>query len=410
MAAAISSFGDRFNDLAIPIYVYMLTGSALHLGIAFAVQTVTSLIVGFFAGALVDRLPRKAVMVSSDTFRMIVFIFVAFTTVMSAPLAFKLGIVYFLAFLSSMADRFYMPAKGALLPQLVDEKDILSVNSLDQGTRTIAMVLGFAAAGVTLEAIGVFAAFMFNAATFLLSAVLLWSIAHKEQAPQTKRGVTLVSDVQDGFRYTFQKPILRKLIFVNVLASIGMGGLTPLILLLSHRILGSGDYGLAVLEILFSVGLAIALFYVGSRLKHMSRGMLNSWGWLLFGLTNLLAFGIPTIMVALGVSNVGVLLGVGALLYGFVGASNSGIIVSVNTIIQENSEQAFMARVFANYNVLALTMFGVGQALAGLADVEAIGLVKLALFWSLWMVVFGVIALRMSWDDAPKLDIVSDSA
>ncbi len=410
MAAAISSFGDRFNDLAIPIYVYMLTGSALHLGIAFAVQTVTSLIVGFFAGALVDRLPRKAVMVSSDTFRMIVFIFVAFTTVMSAPLAFKLGIVYFLAFLSSMADRFYMPAKGALLPQLVDEKDILSVNSLDQGTRTIAMVLGFAAAGVTLEAIGVFAAFMFNAATFLLSAVLLWSIAHKEQAPQTKRGVTLVSDVQDGFRYTFQKPILRKLIFVNVLASIGMGGLTPLILLLSHRILGSGDYGLAVLEILFSVGLAIALFYVGSRLKYMSRGMLNSWGWLLFGLTNLLAFGIPTIMVALGVSNVGVLLGVGALLYGFVGASNSGIIVSVNTIIQENSEQAFMARVFANYNVLALTMFGVGQALAGLADVEAIGLVKLALFWSLWMVVFGVIALRMSWDDAPKLDIASDSA
>jgi len=400
LASAISSFGDRFNDLAIPIYVFMLTDSALHLGIAFAVQTATSLLIGFFAGALVDRLPRKAVMVGADVFRLVIFVFVAFTTIMTAPLAFKLGVIYFLAFLSSAADTFYRPAKGALLPQLVDQKDILAVNSLDQGTRTIAMVLGFAAAGFTLEALGVFAAFMFNAATFLVSGIMLWSIAHKEEAPEDKRGVTIVSDVLSGFSYTFKKPILKKLISVNTLAAIGMGGLTPLILLLSHRILGSGDYGLAILEMLFSVGLALALFYVGARLKDMSRGVLMSRSWFAFGLTNLFAFGIPTLLVMSGVSNIAVLLAIAALLYGLVGASNSGIIVGVNTIIQENSEQAFMARVFANYNVLTSVVFGIGQALAGLADV--VGLIPLAIFWSVWMIIFGIIAMSLSWDEAPK--------
>ena len=367
---------------------------------AFAVQTVTSLLIGFFAGALVDRLPRKAVMVSSDVFRLIIFIFVALTALMTAPLAFKLGAIYFLAFLSSAADTFYRPAKGALLPQLVDKKDMLAVNSLDQGTRTIAMVLGFAAAGFTIELIGVFAAFMFNALTFLVSAVILWSITHNEEAPEDKRGVTILSDVLSGFDYTFKKPILKKLIGVNVLASVGMGGLTPLILLLSHRILGSGDYGLAILEMLFSVGLALALFYVGARLKNMSRGVLMSRSWFAFGLTNLLAFGIPTLLIMSGISNVSVLLSIAALLYGFVGASNSGIIVGVNTIIQENSEQTFMARVFANYNVLATVLFGVGQALAGLADV--VGLIPLALFWSVWIMVFGAIAMSLSWDKAPE--------
>ena len=371
---------------------------------AFAVQTITSLLIGFFAGAIVDRLPRKLVMVGADTFRVVIFVFVALTAVMSIPLAFKLATIYFLAFLSAVADNFYRPAKGALLPQLVDKKDMLAVNSLDQGTRTIAMVIGFAAAGVTIEAIGVFAAFIFNAITFLVSASLLWSIAHKEQNPEDRRGVTILSDVLTGFRYTAKKPLLKKLISINALAALGMGGLTPLILILSHRILGSGDYGLAILEILFSVGLAIALFFIGTRLKDMSRGVLMSQCWLAFGLANLLTFGVPVLLLNMGISNVSILLSVAALLYGLAGASNSGIIVGVNTLIQEQSEQAFMARVFANYNVVASVLFGIGQALAGLADV--VGLVPLAVFWSLCLVVFGLIAMSLSWDDAPTTEAI----
>lgn len=401
LASAIAAFGDRFNDLAIPIYVFQLTGSALHLGLAFAVQTVTSLLIGFFAGALVDRFPRKTVLVATNIFRTVVFVFVAITTVLSIPLAYKLGLIYFLAFLSSLADKFYLPAKGALLPQLIDKDDTLAVNSLDQGTRTIAMVLGYAAAGITLNVLGVFTAFMFNAFTFLVSALILWSMVHKEQAPQEKRGVTLLADVISGFNYTFKKPILRKLVWVNVLAGVGMGGLVPLVLLFSHKILGSGDYGYAILEMLFSLGLAIALFFVGTRLKDMSRGVLMSRSWFLFGVTNVFALAIPTLLFSLGVSSVSILLSVGAFLYGLAGASNSGIIVAVNTIIQENSEQEFMARVFANYNVLALVMFGIGQSLAGLADI--IGVVTLGMFWSVWVIVFGLVAMSLSWDDSKEI-------
>ncbi|MEZ4606806.1 MAG: MFS transporter [Deinococcales bacterium] len=163
LAGAISQVGDKFNDLAIPIFVYSLTDSAWHLGLVGFVASLAIFIFGLIAGVVSDRLPRRPLMISADIVRLMVFLGLALLAYSELPLNITLICLYVAAFISSAADQFAQPSRYALITQMVDKDDLMQANALDHATTNIAAFIGFASAGITIEIVGVSMAFLLDA-------------------------------------------------------------------------------------------------------------------------------------------------------------------------------------------------------------------------------------------------------
>ena len=173
VAQDISDIGDAFTSLGLLLVVNQLTGSTTALALMAVVLAVPGVVFGVFAGAWVDRLDRRRVMIASDLVRAVLVLgFVV------AARADRLWLLYLLAFGQATVGTFFTPARTALMPHLVPRSGLLAANSLMQATRLVAGVLGAAGVGVLVSAAGVtWPAFVLDSGSFLCSAVLVTGIA-----------------------------------------------------------------------------------------------------------------------------------------------------------------------------------------------------------------------------------------
>src|SRR6185295_17323172 len=168
----ISLFGNRFNQLALVAVVATATGSAFATGLVFFAATLPNLLLSPIAGTFVDRWDHKEVMVVSDILRAAIVLILPLAAVTNIIL------VYPLIFLVTSISVFFRPARVAILPRIVPERDLLSANSALWVGETIADVVGYPLAGIFVALLGtsVPIAFWFDSATYLASAGLLATI------------------------------------------------------------------------------------------------------------------------------------------------------------------------------------------------------------------------------------------
>jgi MFS family permease len=172
-AQFVSDFGDGLTNLALLLLVNALTGSTAALAavaIALAVPHVT---VGLLAGVYVDRWDRRRIMLVSDVLRAV--LVVGFTLVTTADLVWLLVI---LAAAQATVGTFFNPARQAFVARIVPREGLMAANSVTQGSRLVAGVLGAGTAGVLVGTFGTFwPAFVVDALTFLTSFALVLGIA-----------------------------------------------------------------------------------------------------------------------------------------------------------------------------------------------------------------------------------------
>ena len=168
LGQAVSTFGDKFSEIAIPILVYNLTGSAMQLGLAFLVQTVAALVFGLFAGVYADRWNRQRTMIVTDILRAFLMFSVLLVPFLPVELYGQLFALYTLGFAAAAVKQFFAPAKVATIPETVKESQLVSANSIDQATVTLVGFFGFAMAGLTIGLVGEQSAFVIDGVTFLI--------------------------------------------------------------------------------------------------------------------------------------------------------------------------------------------------------------------------------------------------
>src|SRR3712207_2570658 len=164
----ISFVGDFVSTVALVILVVDLSGDASAVGgllVARLVPTLASPLVGVLA----DRLDRRAILVASDLARAIL--------ILAAVFARDLLVLYALVFLMGLARTFFNPTVRAAFPSVVGEGDLTRANSLVGGAFSASIVIGPALGGLLVASLGVEAAFVLDAATYLVSAVLLSRIS-----------------------------------------------------------------------------------------------------------------------------------------------------------------------------------------------------------------------------------------
>ncbi|MHB8732937.1 MAG: MFS transporter [bacterium] len=200
----VSFLGDEVFFIAITLWVYALTGSAMTLAAALSAGYVAQAIFSFFAGAIADRVDRRAVVAFSDVGRAIVVAALPFVLPKSLPAGLiLLGVL-------NVGSVFFRAAVNALLPSIANADELPTVNALFQTTERIAEIAGGvlgAAAVLTLGYIGVMFA---DAASFLVSAacILLMPLAWGAGLG-AKRGATITADLVSGLRYLWHTPFQR---------------------------------------------------------------------------------------------------------------------------------------------------------------------------------------------------------
>ncbi len=201
-----SSFGSSISNVALPLVAL----TVLHAGV-FAISVLTAaawlpwLIVGLPAGAWVDRLPRRRVMMTADLVSLAVFASVPVAAAVGWLTITQLIVV---ALLAGTTTVFFATAYRAFLPALLGGDDLLEGNAKLQGSEQVTHVAGPGAAGLIAQATSAVGGVIVDAASFAVSAVCLSRIRLDEPRPAASRR-HLRREIAEGLAVVAGDPLLR---------------------------------------------------------------------------------------------------------------------------------------------------------------------------------------------------------
>jgi len=170
-AGLISTTGDWLLFVALPFYVYQRSGSTLATGAMFIAQMTPPLLFGSVAGVFVDRWDRRRTMIVADLARAVLLL--ALLTVHGRA---DLPRIYVVAFLLAALGQLFGPAKGALIPQLVEGVHLVRANALNALGDNLPRLVGPAVGGLLFGVFGLPAAVLADSASFLVSGLLIATI------------------------------------------------------------------------------------------------------------------------------------------------------------------------------------------------------------------------------------------
>ncbi|HEU0245001.1 MAG TPA: MFS transporter [Candidatus Limnocylindrales bacterium] len=210
-AATISVFGSFVTRIALPfVAILTLKAGPIDVAILRSLELVAALLVGFVAGAWVDRLRRRPVLIWADILRALL--------LGSIPVAavggwLTLPQVYLVAALAAVCTTFFDVADRAYLPTIVSRTELVRANGALSATSAAVEFAAFGVAGFLVTLLTAPIAILIDAVSFVVSAVLLGSIRRPEPPPppaEDRDPVT--SEIAEGLRLVVHDPVLRGLV------------------------------------------------------------------------------------------------------------------------------------------------------------------------------------------------------
>ena len=228
------------------------------------------ILIGLLAAPLVDRLSRRRLLIVSDLVRAAVFC--------ALPFAGNATTIIVLAGIQGVATGFFRPAVYAGMPNLVDDEELPAATSLLQTVENLTWMVGPVVGGIVLAVEGPELAYWLNAATFVLSAVLLARIpARRLQAGRIEsRGHW--GDLADGFRLVLRSRSLLTVLVVWNVVMLGVGAINVAEVALAKVSLDSGDIGFGVLVGAGGLGLTVGSFVAGPAIERLGIGRVYFYG------------------------------------------------------------------------------------------------------------------------------------
>ncbi len=239
-ASAASQTGDWLYNAALLGYVFSETHSAAWVGAATISRLLPYVLLGPFGGAVADRLPRRTVLLAGDLLRLALMLVMAALVAANSPVVLVIG----LAALASAAGSAERPAALALLPRLVGEARIGPANALLHTVQDLGVVIGPAIGAVLLAVASAPAAFLANAATFAVSALLVSTLRRYKVAAAGSRAAG--TGVLAGLRTARVTPFVLPLFVLVAMVELTYGAQTVQLVIYADRSLGlgTGGYGL----------------------------------------------------------------------------------------------------------------------------------------------------------------------
>jgi MFS family permease len=202
LGQSVSAVGDRVVVVAIALFVTQSTGSPTDLGLVLACQSLPLVALLLFGGVWADRLPRHRIMIATDLVRAALHATLAVLILSGAVRIWQLFVIE-AAF--GAAQAFFQPAYSGLVPQTVPEDLIQPARALTESAANLAFLLGPALATVLVLGVGAGEAFAFDAATFVLSALLLVRVTPRPRG-ETRAPAQVLDELRAGWREVRSRP------------------------------------------------------------------------------------------------------------------------------------------------------------------------------------------------------------
>lgn len=372
---AISTFGTYFTRVAVPIYVFSLTNSYAALGFAAFSTLVASLLFGLFAGALADRWDRRRTMIGADLASGAVVLALLTMVLLPLPPSIELGGIFVVNFCAGLLRELFMPSRIALFAEILNDDELLAANSLDQATMTFCELLSYPLAAAAILQLGPVTAFGIDAATFFVSALLIWGVRTTSPRLEGGQAGNILGEIAEGLRVARGLPLIPELIVLSLIIPLNLSLLNILQLPYAVDILGSTkEVGFPALEGGMALGVVLGMLALGRWGQHIPRPLLLSYG---IGCAGLAVLGmglLPYVVSYLGIAGARdnspwtpmLLMALPLAMLG--GATNSLMLTSIRTVTQEQTPRAVMGRVASVIAVSAGMGFALGALLTGLAQ------------------------------------------
>ncbi len=213
LAAAVSTTGTQISFLAVPLLaVTVLSATPLQVGVLGGLKTIAFLLVGLPAGAWLDRVRRRGVMVAADLARAVLFGSVAAAWALNLLTIWQLYVVVLAA---GLATLFFDIAVQSYLPALVGRDRLADANGKLQSWDAAAQVAGPSAAGYLVQVFSAPFAILIDALTFLWSGLFVARIRKRESEPERRMKAPLFSEIREGVGFVFGHPLLRPIAMVG---------------------------------------------------------------------------------------------------------------------------------------------------------------------------------------------------
>jgi len=388
----VSSIGDWLYLVAILILVYQVTEDPVILGLVGAARVLPYVFLSVPAGIVADRFDRRLVLLSTDVARGILMLVIAAVVYVDGPI----WLVILLAIGGTCFATFFGPAIGAYLPNLVeDEEQLGPANSAWSTLDNLAFMVGPAVAGILIATGGLVVAFLLNAASFAVIAVVLWGLprnvpteapapgdaASAEAAPTPGASARPAAPDTRLLPAGVLAPILG-LAVIDVIGSIVGGGLTVLTVVIATTDLGGGEEATGFLNAGIGLGGFIGALVAGALVLRPSLVPVLVGGSIVYGI-GLTALGFAP---ALGVAIAAIA----------VAAAGSIVVeVSGTTVFQRVVPDTVRGRTLGILGTVSTIAFALGSfALPVLADTIGTGPVMAAS--AIAIVVAGVVGALMA--------------
>lgn len=185
----ISAYGTYLDYVALNIFIYHITGSALDTGLFMAFRLAATVASGIVSGRLVSRRDRKLLMAGADGTAAI-----ALAVLVSAGSSARVPVLFGLAIVLGTCSTLSQVALRSSIPEIVGSEQRVRANSLLVTARSMAMVAGFASAGLVVARFGYTAAFALDASTYVLSALILLLLPIRTRSKPASGGIMTADD------------------------------------------------------------------------------------------------------------------------------------------------------------------------------------------------------------------------
>lgn len=369
MGQIISQIGDRLSQMALIGFVYLRApGSTMQIAKILSFTIIPVFLIGPVAGVYIDRWDRRKTMYTCDFIRALLVLTIPLFLFYSKNLA----PIYIIIFLTFSIGRFFIPAKLAIIPDMVNKKDLLLANSLVNTTGMIAAIMGFGISGLLVEWIGAKNGFYLDSFSFLVSGTLILLISKKlifsPATGKNKKFVEVIKkslgkEIIDGLLYFIKNKDIRFTSGIIFVLWSALGAVYVVLIVFIQKTLNSATADLGLLIMFLGMGLLTgSLFYgrFGSRISHY-----------IIIFSSLMISGATLIIFAWLISSYP-FFSIAALLSFILGLMVSPIMIASNTIIHNVSENHMMGKIFSSLEIIMHLGFLLFMFLSsGLAEIHS---------------------------------------
>ncbi|MGH2457223.1 MAG: MFS transporter, partial [Candidatus Limnocylindria bacterium] len=336
----VSFFGDRIHQVAVGILVLQY-GNELDLGLTFAATAVPNVFLGPLAGALVDRWDRRTTMIVCDLVR------AGLVLIIPLVVEIHIALVYLLAFLVATVGLLFRPAKNVIIPAIVKEEHLVTANSASSMNETIADLLGYPVAAAIVAALAglLGAAFVLDAGTYVVSAILIWgmSVPREELGTERFSPRALWREMAEGWRFLTHQAELLSNTVISTFAQLAFGAEIVCSFIYAQDILDQSalpfpaNYGWLMSSL--GLGSVVGGLVIGTYFTRAPKGLMTIAGFIVLGAA-LVGAGLTTHpFAAIG-------------LFFVIGVANLLYLVPTITLFQERTPQRLFGRVVSTRQAL----------------------------------------------------------